>query len=1468
MINKIHWYLGYNSLAMITDQERKHWLLKTDKKKTLIDPVTRDQFIGQIDNMGSDMIIETEKLSGKYSKLNNIQFDHHLNYIFELDPSAFPYTCAIGGVCFARITSTNYPTNVDVEEFSQDSALITEPRRKHYRIRFDDCQETIIPFAGSVSTEDVFATRWICSQQAFIELLDEETENYDSANAIPITFGDTSRSTEFYYPLTESLQTLPLSYDGNGSYHTAGITDDTLIGYPAFWMTDEVLSHGPWAAWDEMFAYNKRIWCFGTSGNGSIYVGNVYCGIDGNLDATPNDTPTDETYVYIKPDENIFTALFKNNITYNGNYAYVIKPDWIYIENDIQYFNITEPDMSKIYIVINDAWEFVQATNPGECDMIRIKMSEFDSNCMTRGMNPLKPIFRIYFNEAIKPYTEDTTDTGYTGIRMSSGNEYSDMNRRYPFNLNKWDGLPRWLQEMDEDRIKEFMTIYALHNTPNSDPEIPDSRQTAALLFDLGLEDKNEYDFYTKYIGTGYYLPSDDARTSGTNPITNLTNETIGDAFLEFTRSNNRTNFNNSKNAYGLSRYRKGIDHDPSEEIGKTDVEIHLLWGHPRTVEEFPVYTDWERATKVEWLKMTEAERSTFYPTYLEEFVPFFLKGHGYESYTEATEEELTYLGLPAGYTEEEYTRICTYFVGEAIAWWDEYLLNHEALYERIDQIYGVKILSHGDPETILNGDWLLNCLDEDGNYVCKIYSPKLEMDDRIGMDIAGMIKYFRICHWGYVNHQDVIENGSVTITTIVGAAEYGRGDHEHMVEYGISFILYPVSEITDVGRIYYLSNDEAKYENNRTSKYPKPDRTVARICDIPTSFVQLTGITGISPVSVVDPDYVRTDCNFSKLDKERLYNTYGTRWVRPDSEIIEGETEEDIQEIPKYVFESVDELNEKDLSDEMYHELLNIDERIDPVNDVEAGEITNAGLNYCYGDFGYLYVGGFAFQYNVLNVGDAGNITEFSISATKPGDTESTVYPKISLSNFDLIRNADGDIISDLTHEYGTAPKIGNGTGFKCTLRIPNIRDLIAQPGDLFKDLFALVKEEDGLYLYQYDTIQNAWKKDTQLAMFENKSLDGYHQTTTDSIISTMIPRYTDLMAHTYEDNQRPVYLNTLSTPSFVHIVDEQTTPIQTDDLIEHPDEALTEVDLCKLRCHSGVGQSNGFCIMDAGTRDFKSERAELNHIIKLLTDEDILQYDCYLAFKWVDEEDKGNTNFEYAIITRGFRNLITNNNFSMLPRNNLKFEKYVNSDANTTIVWDVPKIGPMMWVFNPKSNTHEKYHIDNERQSFYIERTPMTWDDIDIYSSSDDSVKSLFVLDDDKEEIIDYDIYTNSMFGYFNEEDSTSEKPYVDRSFRKLISRKTKKKNIVYQPTGNWTCVFPRVNSFIFQNDATNTRHIPIQMQVIHSTNINVNDRIYNEDTGYDESARTLILEDRGDTGVRFRAFNSETSTWDVVT
>ena len=83
------------------------------------------------------------------------------------------------------------------------------------------------------------------------------------------------------------------------------------------------------------------------------------------------------------------------------------------------------------------------------------------------------------------------------------------------------------------------------------------------------------------------------------------------------------------------------------------------------------------------------------------------------------------------------------------------------------------------------------------------------------------------------------------------------------------------LSPIDEYGRVYIISNDPITYENSLITGN-KPARTFARICDIPTNYMQLTGIRGYIPTFVVDSKYVHTECNFIFDDKNIIYNRIG----------------------------------------------------------------------------------------------------------------------------------------------------------------------------------------------------------------------------------------------------------------------------------------------------------------------------------------------------------------------------------------------------------------------------------------------------------------------------------------------------------------------------------------------------------------------------------------------------------------
>ncbi|MBR1987874.1 MAG: hypothetical protein IKA36_02420, partial [Clostridia bacterium] len=75
-MNKIQWTIGYSNLSLILEQDRKHWLMKTDKKKQIQDKYTGDMFLGQIDNIGSDILLTTEKLPILNKVTKSIGYKH------------------------------------------------------------------------------------------------------------------------------------------------------------------------------------------------------------------------------------------------------------------------------------------------------------------------------------------------------------------------------------------------------------------------------------------------------------------------------------------------------------------------------------------------------------------------------------------------------------------------------------------------------------------------------------------------------------------------------------------------------------------------------------------------------------------------------------------------------------------------------------------------------------------------------------------------------------------------------------------------------------------------------------------------------------------------------------------------------------------------------------------------------------------------------------------------------------------------------------------------------------------------------------------------------------------------------------------------------------------------------------------------------------------------------------------------
>jgi hypothetical protein len=114
--------------------------------------------------------------------------------------------------------------------------------------------------------------------------------------------------------------------------------------------------------------------------------------------------------------------------------------------------------------------------------------------------------------------------------------------------------------------------------------------------------------------------------------------------------------------------------------------------------------------------------------------------------------------------------------------------------------------------------------------------------------------------------------------------------------------------------------------------------------------------------------------------------------------------------------------------------------------------------------------------------------------------------------------------------------------------------------------------------------------------------------------------------------------------------------------------------------------------------------------------------RFDSYVIWKWKDESDSNNKEFEYGIIHRSLNNLQSlDTGTTTLPPNELICKNYVNTNASTTVTWDLEDYCmTLVWTFNPESHVHEKYIIDADTRDLTVSRTKMTWDNVDVYTNN----------------------------------------------------------------------------------------------------------------------------------------------------
>ena len=642
-------------------------------------------------------------------------------------------------------------------------------------------------------------------------------------------------------------------------------------------------------------------------------------------------------------------------------------------------------------------------------------------------------------------------------------------------------------------------------------------------------------------------------------------------------------------------------------------------------------------------------------------------------------------------------------------------------------------------------------------------------------------------------------------------------------------------TELTDnqFGRIYYVGNDPAEYENNAKSEHPKPARTLARICDIPTTVVQLSDISGLAPASIVDKKYVRTEASYTEEEKDRLWNKLSSRWVRPSN--VDENNVSIYSEGQTLVFESEDDLNRVDLvSHNGFRYLLNLNPMID-VDDVYISSITEGGEGYQADDVILLVIGGFSFSIIVETVDDDGRVLTAGI-----GSNETSVT-SINLSNFNM--NSSG---AGTTEEYSTSPRTGNGRGFKCVLGIQNYSDYQTKKGGIFEDLFAVVHLSDGIYFYQYiinnpdksTLLTGVWTKGTKISNIVTSTpiTEEGNLSVEDAFTVGNIPHYRVFDVQQSEDDQQTLTIVGMKTNNFINIPSScDYTPIN--------------LDINKFYCNGEILQAT------ATIRNPHGVSQALHDISKLY-------YDSYIIWRW-KTNSSSDLNFEYSIIRRSLNNYISTDTMNYLPTNNLYVNAYLHTNNATTIVWNTNDDKTFIFVYDEAYTKHETYSFDN---GFEIHTDDFTLDNIDIKISPDQSYQTPVLFDiDGPLGKLQWNIMTTSP-AYTKLHNATIIDDGVvtfddwQIGFQRQI--------IKHFPLGGWRCVMPKQTKFRFINGSVEVT--PVQMDIVRRSAPQSQQivRFVKDSNDNDVSSSTLIIDTNTSTNTtHLKAFNASTNQFEEL-
>ena len=358
----------------------------------------------------------------------------------------------------------------------------------------------------------------------------------------------------------------------------------------------------------------------------------------------------------------------------------------------------------------------------------------------------------------------------------------------------------------------------------------------------------------------------------------------------------------------------------------------------------------------------------------------------------------------------------------------------------------------------------------------------------------------------------------------------------------------------TEIGRVYLITNDPIVYENNSETDYPKPSRTAARICDIPTSFVQLINIKNISPTYALDPYYTRMGASWGVMYGSNGYDEEELLWNKRTPIFIAYNN--------KYVFENEDNLDniisEQYMRDN-YSIMTNFDRKLDMTHPSSATEysfsicVAGEPNTYQVNDKINIVLGGINFRGTITGVDQVtGYVNDVTIE-----DMESVTMVNI------------GNIPSRISQLKTTAVDgIGEGLIMYLTVDATVWDNLHMKKSIINPDVYVLKKDNNGR-IWAWNFITHNWKQH-HLVTGEDYPYNYYYEQIggqlyyyeihrTYTIVHKVSTKLPNVMLYNYFKSEF-TYLQPITTPRRENVYDvidasKDINSDLSDDLINNPE-------------------------------------------------------------------------------------------------------------------------------------------------------------------------------------------------------------------------------------------------------------------------------------------------------------------------